>query len=53
MSVMETSRRELSEDVSFGMDTLLVVEQSIELKNRPRGVGYIPSYMVRHAFKNL
>ena len=27
-SALETSRRELSEDVSFGIGTLLVVEQS-------------------------
>ena len=33
---LETSRRELSEDVSFGIGTLLV-EQSI-LEYRPRGV---------------
>ena len=36
-SALETSRRELSEDVSFGIGTLLGVEQS-SLKNRPRGV---------------
>ena len=34
---LETSRRELSEDLSFGIGTLLVVEQS-SLENRPRGV---------------
>ena len=36
-SALETSRRELSEVVSFGIDTLLVVEQS-SFENRPRGV---------------
>ena len=39
-SAFETSRRQLSEDVSSGVDpvgTLLVVEQST-LENRPRGV---------------
>ena len=35
-SALETSRRELSEDVSFGIGTLLVVEQS-SLENRPGG----------------
>ena len=35
---LETSRRELSGDVSFGIGTLLVVEQS-SLKNCPRGVS--------------
>ena len=38
-SALEESRRELSEDVSFGVGTLLVVEQS-SLENRPRGVRY-------------
>ena len=33
---VETSSRELSEDASFGIGTLLVVEQS-SLENRPRG----------------
>ena len=40
-SALETSRRELSEDVSFGIGTgtLLVVEQSqSSFENRPRGV---------------
>ena len=36
-SALKTSRRELSEDVSFGIGTLLGVEQS-SLKNRPREV---------------
>ena len=38
-------RRQLSEDVSFGIGTLLVVEQST-LEDRPRGVIvlYTPSY---------
>ena len=36
-SALATSRRELSEDVSFGIGTLLVVEQST-LENRTRGV---------------
>ena len=35
-SALETSRREISEDVSFGVGTLLVVEQSSQ-ENRPRG----------------
>ena len=35
-SVLETSRRELLEDVSFGVGTLLVVEQS-SLENCLRG----------------
>ena len=35
-SALETSRRELSGDVSFGIGTLLVVEQS-SFENRPRG----------------
>ena len=34
---LETLRRELSENASFGVGTLLVVEQS-HLENRPRGV---------------
>ena len=36
---LETSRRELSEDVSFGIGTISVVEQST-LENRPGGVIY-------------
>ena len=36
-SGLEKSRRELSEDASFGNGTLLVVEHST-LKKRPRGV---------------
>ena len=44
-SALETSRRELSENVSFGIGTLLVAEQS-SLENRLRGVWYTPSYMV-------
>ena len=36
-SALETSRREFSENVSFGIGTLLVVEQP-NLENRPRGV---------------
>ena len=43
-SAFETSRRELSEDVSFGISTLLVVEQS-SVENRPRG-WHTPSYTV-------
>ena len=35
--VLETCRRELSEDRSFGIGTLLVAEQST-LENGPRGV---------------
>ena len=35
-SALETSRRELSEDVSFSIGTLLVDEQS-SLENRTRG----------------
>ena len=41
-----TSRGEISEDVSFGLGTLLVVEQSYS-ENRPRGVWYTPSCTVR------
>ena len=37
MSALETPRRELSEDASFGIGTVLVVEQS-SLEKRPRGV---------------
>ena len=37
VSALETSRRDHSEDVSFGIGTFLVVEQS-SLENRPRGV---------------
>ena len=48
-STLETRRRELSEDVWFGIGTvgtLLVVEQST-LENRPRGcVVHTPSYTV-------
>ena len=40
-SVLKTYRGELSEDVSFGIGTLLVVEQS-SLENRSRGY-YTPS----------
>ena len=36
-SDLETSRRELSEDVSGGIGALLVAEQS-SLGNRPKGV---------------
>ena len=36
-SLLETSRRELSENVPFGIDTLLVVEQ-LSLESHPRGV---------------
>ena len=42
-SALEKSGRELSEGVSFGIGTLLVVEQS-SLENRPKGVWYTPSY---------
>ena len=35
-SELETSRRQLSEDVSFGITTLSVVEQS-SFENHPRG----------------
>ena len=41
---LEISRRELSEDVWFGIGTLLVVEQS-SVENRPRG-WHTPSYTV-------
>ena len=50
-SALGTSRRELSEDISFGVDTsdtigtLLVVDQS-NVGKRPRGVSYTPSYTV-------
>ena len=40
---LEASRRELSEYVSFGVGTLLVVKQST-LENRLRGVLYTPLY---------
>ena len=36
MAALETFRRELSEDVSFGIVTLLVVEQW-SLESRPKG----------------
>ena len=36
-SALETSTRELSEDVSFGIGALLVAEK-LSLENRPRGV---------------
>ena len=36
-SALETSRRELSEAVSFGIGTFLVVEQSSLEKTAPRG----------------
>ena len=36
-AALETSYRELSEDLWFGIGALLVVEESI-LENRPRGV---------------
>ena len=45
-SALETSHRELSEEVPFGIGTLLVAEQSTS-ENRPRGVPYTPSYTVR------
>ena len=47
-SALEPSRRKLSQDISFGIGTLLVLEQS-SLENRPRGVWYTPLYAVRHA----
>ena len=37
-SALETSRPELSEDVSFGMGTLLIVEES-SLESQPTGGG--------------
>ena len=37
LGVGKTCRRELSQDVSFGSSTFVVVEQS-SLENRPRGV---------------
>ena len=36
-SALESPRRELSEDVSFGLRTVLVVEQSIELGKPTQG----------------
>ena len=47
-SALETSRGELSEDVSFGVGTLSLVEQS-GLEIRARGVQYTPSYEVVHS----
>ena len=44
---METPRRELSEDVSFRVGTLLVVEQS-GLENRRGGVIYTVVYGTRY-----
>ena len=38
-SELETPRRELSDDTSFGIGTPLIVEQS-SLENRTRGVIY-------------
>ena len=43
-SALEASRRELSEDVPFGLGTLLVVEQSI-LETRPKGAWH--TYAIR------
>ena len=40
---LETSRRKLSEDISSGVDTLLVIEQP-RFENCPKGVLYTPSY---------
>ena len=47
-SALETSGRELSEDVSFGIGILLVVEQS-SLENRP-GEVWIYTVVVLVAF---
>ena len=44
-SGLETPRRELSDDVPFGIGTLLVDEQS-SLENRARGVLYIKGYSI-------
>ena len=41
---LETSRLELSEDMSFGIGTFLFVEESIALGKPPQGVWYTPSY---------
>ena len=41
---LETYRRELSEHVSFGDDTLMAFNKS-SLENSPRGVLYSPLYM--------
>ena len=46
-SDLETSRRELSEDVPFGIGALLVVEQST-LEKRPRGGGHMVAYTVAY-----
>ena len=51
-SALVTSRRELTEDVSSGIGTLLVAEQS-SFKNRPRGVWYTPSYTVEGSLQSL
>ena len=40
-SVLETSHRQLSEDVSVGIDTLFLVVGQSSLENRPGGVWYI------------
>ena len=53
---LATSRRELSENVSFGVGTigtLLVVEQSSSENRRPRGVRYTPSYTVGGPYKGI
>ena len=52
MSALETFRRPISEDVSFGVGTLLVVESNRAWKTATEGGGdlwYIPSYMLVRA----
>ena len=44
-SALDTSRRELAEEVSSGIDTLLAVGQS-SLENCPKRVRYTRSYTV-------
>ena len=46
-AALEPSRRELSEDVPFGIGALLVVEQST-LEKRPRGGGHMVAYTVAY-----
>ena len=52
MSALETFRRPISEDVSFGVGTLLVFEQST-LENRPRGVCDTYRRRVRYSFDQV
>ena len=47
-AVFERSRRELSLDVSVGVHTLLVVEQS-SLESQPRGCAKTPTLTVNRS----